>query len=100
MTRRLTKFILHGGNTAVKAKNNAKFFHEIGRGLKPQSTILAVYFGLLETERANQYSTDRERLTETYPTKAFNLVLASSDPVEFKKQAQAAQAIYFGEGDE
>lgn len=100
MTRKLTKFLLHGGNIVVKAKNNAKFFNELARGLKPGSTIVCVYAVYPEAEWELLFAADQSRINEIHADKHLNVICASSDPAEFTKQIQSSQVVYLSEGSE
>jgi len=95
----MTKYILHGGNTHTKSKDNNRFFQEIVKDCPDVCNLLIVYFSREENEWPELLKEDKENFISANPAKKINFVLASKDKQTFIKQVKQADAIYMRGGE-
>jgi hypothetical protein len=93
----MTKYILHGGNTSVKSKENRQFFCEILKDAPDPANLLLVYFAREDEEWVKSIEQDKENFTNANPGKKINFSLAKRNI--FADQAKTADAIYLRGGD-
>ena len=95
----MTKYILHGGNTTTKSKDNDKFFHEIIKDLANIVNLLIIYFSREEVEWLKLLEQDKENFTANNPNKKINFILASKNKRTLIKQIKQSHAIYMRGGE-
>ena len=91
----MTKYILHGGFTRERNKQNALFFKEITKDLIDEDNVLLVYFAREKDIWKEKFSKDKNFLLEQTDLK-LNIVMANEE--SFEKQIETAKAIFFSGG--
>ena len=94
----VTKYILHGGNTAEKSEDNKRFFREIVKDLKNQANVLIVYFARNKKEWPKLFRQDIRCFRSFGRRKDIDLVLAKKNIRYLIGQIKDAGAIYMRGG--
>jgi peptidase E len=95
----ITKFILHGGNTSQKSKDNDDFFAEILKDLESPVKVLIIYFSRKKSEWNKLFKDDSDNFKRVIGGKKIHLVLATKNINEFRKQIQDCDALYMRGGE-
>lgn len=91
----MTRYILHGGETGRKCKDNKKFFSMMtGRMKKPR--ILCVYFSRKKSQWPSLFENDKENFAHASPRKKPKFILANQK--QFRNQVKSADVIYMRGG--
>ncbi|MEK6835619.1 MAG: Type 1 glutamine amidotransferase-like domain-containing protein, partial [Nanoarchaeota archaeon] len=93
---RITKYILHGGNTGEINNDNNNFFKEMTSDLKGKVRILLNYFAREENEIKELAKQDRGRLLKYSKNKNLEFQIASVK--KFEKQLIWANVMYMRGG--
>jgi len=94
----MTKYILHGGKTSRKSKDNNKFFLEMTKGVKEPMKILCVYFAREKEAWDKLFDQDKEHFSSVAPTKVLELERADDNPKIFKAQIRKSDVVYMRGG--
>ncbi len=94
----MTKYILHGGKTSKKSRNNERFFAEILKNLSGPVNLLIVYFASSKPQWADKFRQDKNNFYSNNPSKKINFVMASKNIITLVNQIKKADVIYIRGG--
>jgi hypothetical protein len=92
----MTKYILHGGNTGKRNRDNNRFFTEMTSGLNGRVKILLNYFSRDENEAETLAKQDIKRLLKYSKNK--NLEFQVAELGKFESQLKWADVMYMRGG--
>ena len=96
---KMTKFILHGGNTRIDNQDNKDFFVEFTKGFNVDKNIniLLVYFAKDILKWKNLAKEDAKRIINLTKNKSITFEIANEK--DFENQLKKADVVYFRGGD-
>lgn len=95
----MTKYILHGGETGRKTKDNKKLFIEMTNELSDRANILCVYFSRPKKIWPQLFKQDKINFSSASLKKDFNFTLADDKTDALTNQIKKADVIYLRGGD-
>lgn len=95
----MTKYVLHGGATSTKSRDNKRFFFEITKGLPNPVNILCVYFAKRKEFWPKLFKEEKINFSSAAPRKVFKFILAEDKMNILVKQLKEADVIYLRGGE-
>jgi len=95
----MTKFILHGGGTSKKVKENNLFWKELFRDAPGHVTYLGVYFARNKDAWQKTFERYNNCIRQLNLTKKINFVLANDDTSTLIEQIENSDVIFFSGGE-
>jgi peptidase E len=94
----MTKFILHGGNTGRKTKDNKDFFFEMSADLKNPVKVLCVYYARPEEDWNRLFKQDQASFSKAALAQQIEFERAETNHEIFKEQLENSDVIYIRGG--
>ena len=92
----MTKFVLHGGMTSVRNKNNKNFYKEIIKDLPKNPKILISLFANEESRWEDEYKNQKDNFLNNLGDLGFQFQMALKE--KFLEQLDWADAVHFRGG--